>query len=172
MQRPVILTVFGILNIVFGVFSVFAMIATFVMFALPGNGSNPVIKIIHENPSYAAWMKISIPLAVISGAALVTSGIGLLRVKSWGRILSITYSIYAIVLSLCGIAMNYYFLLRPLLAEAQTKQGPEAAGLIGGAVGGTLGGCFGMLYPILLLIFMMRPSVVAACRPAPEPPPL
>jgi hypothetical protein len=40
---------------------------------------------------------------------------------------------------------------------------------IGGAVGGVMGGCFGMIYPILLLIFMTRPKVVAAFRGAMPP---
>jgi len=58
--------------------------------------------------------------------------------------------------------MNFLFLFGPLLEEASKKQGPEAAGAIGGAVGGSIGGCFGLIYPILLLVFMTRPKVVAA----------
>lgn len=60
--------------------------------------------------------------------------------------------------------------MRPMLEEASRKQGPEAAAAIGGAIGGTVGGCFGLIYPILLLIFMTRPKLVAAFNPPDAPP--
>jgi hypothetical protein len=61
-----------------------------------------------------------------------------------------------------GTVVNYFFLMRPMLEQAHQKQGPEAVGAMAGAIGGTIGGCFGLIYPILLLVFMMRPNVVAA----------
>jgi hypothetical protein len=61
-----------------------------------------------------------------------------------------------------------------MLQAAAEQQGPESAGLIGGAIGGSVGGCFGMIYPILLLIYMLRPNVKNAFRPGdttlPPPP--
>jgi hypothetical protein len=94
-----------------------------------------------------------------------------LRLKSWARKLSIAYAIYAIVFGIIATVMSFMFLVRPLLAEAQQSQGPEAAGAIGGAIGGIVGGCLGLVYPILLMIFMTRPKVVAAFQ-RPEPPPM
>ena len=43
---------------------------------------------------------------------------------------------------------------------------PEQAGAIGATAGGS---CFGMIYPVLLLIFMFRPKVVAAFGPPDQP---
>jgi hypothetical protein len=91
--------------------------------------------------------------------------------KPWARKLSIAYAIYALVFGVVGIVVNFLFVVRPMLEQAQGRQGPEAAGAIGGAFGGTIGGCFGLVYPILLLIFMTRPNVVAAFRTAVPPPP-
>jgi hypothetical protein len=68
--------------------------------------------------------------------------------------------------------VNFIFLVRPMLEQAQNQRGPEAAGAIGGAAGGMIGGCFGLVYPIILLIFMFRPTLAAAFRPADQPPPL
>ena len=108
--------------------------------------------------------------ALAATAVKLTAGIGLLRMKPWARLLSIGFAIYAIVFTILSMAVNFIFLLRPMLEEASHKHGPEAAAAIGGAIGGTVGGCFGVIYPILLLIFMTRPKVVAAFYPPAVPP--
>ena len=172
MQRPTSVTVFGILNIVFACFGVFGVLASIAMFYMPANSNNPVIKIMQENPHYALFMKVSIPLGILTSIALLMAGIGLLSLKNWGRVLSIVYAVYAVVFGIIGMVMNWLFLLRPMLAQASQQQGPEAASAIGGAIGGSVGGCLGLIYPILLLIFMFRPNVVAAFQggQTPNPP--
>ncbi len=169
MQRPAAVTVFGILNIVFAAFGVFGVLASIALFSRTDASNNPVVRIIRDSPAYAGFLKLSIPLGLIACVVLLVAGIGLLRLQPWARKLSIGYAIYAIVMSLVGAAMNFIFLLRPMLEEASHKQGPEAAGAIGGAIGGTVGGCFGLIYPILLLVFMTRAKVVAAFEPAVPP---
>jgi hypothetical protein len=170
MQRPTSVTVFGILNILFAAVGVIGTIGSIVMLSTMDASRNPVVRIIRENPGYAAWMKLSLPLGLAATAALLTAGIGLLRMKPWARKLAIGYAIYALAFGLLGTVVNYLFLMRPMLEEASRKQGPEAAAAIGGAIGGTIGGCFGMIYPILLLIFMTRPNLVAAFNPPDVPP--
>lgn len=162
MQRPTSVTVFGVLNIVFAAFGVFGLIASIALFFMAADTNNPVIKIMHENPAYAVWLKVCIPLGLLSCAALLAAGIGLLRLKSWARILSIGYAIYAIAFGILGMVVNFIFLIRPMLDQARQQQGAQAAGAMGGAIGGSLGGCFGLIYPVLLLIFMLRPNVAAA----------
>jgi hypothetical protein len=167
MQRSTVVTVFGILNIIFAALGLFGLVASVMVFTATGSSSNnPVIQTIHNNPSYAAWLKISLVLGMGASAALLAAGIGLLNLKPWARTLSIIYAIYAIVNVLVGGVANYIFLIQPMMQQAQQKQGPEAAGAIGGAVGGMFGTCFGLVYPVLLLIFMLRPKVVAAFRPS------
>jgi len=132
------------------------------IFSMPANSTNPVIRIVQENPTYGAWLKIGIFLGGLTCIALLAAGIGLLRLKPWGRVLSIAYAIFAIVYGIAGTAMNMVFVTQPLIHEAQQQSGPESAAAIGGAIGGSIGGCFGLIYPILLLIFMTRPKIVAA----------
>ena len=165
------MTTFGILNIVFAVFGVFGLLGTVALFSLTGPSKNPVVKIMRESPAYTAWLKLTIPLGLLTCGILLAAGIGLLRLENWGRKLSIDYAIYAIVFSILGLVMNFIFLIRPMLEEAAQKHGPEAAAAFGGVMGGTIGGCFGLIYPILLLVFMTRPKIVAAFHP-PSPPPL
>ena len=101
---------------------------------------------------------------------MALAGVGLLRLKSWGRKLSIGYAIYAIVFTIISSAANFMFLFRPMMEEAQQRQGVEAGAAIGGAIGASVGSCFGLIYPIILLIFMMRPKVVAAFQQPDSPP--
>jgi hypothetical protein len=169
MQRPVSVTVFGVLNIVLGALGLFGMIFTIILLVLPlPTTNNPALEIMRNSPGYAALMKIMIPLGFLACGVSVAAGIGLLKLKNWGRTLSIGYAIYSIVAGLFGSMFNYIFLMRPLMEQASQKSGPEAAGLIGVAVGGIFGSCFGMIFPVLLLIFMFRPKVVAAFRPPAE----
>lgn len=167
MNRPTSVTVFGILNLVFAAFGFIAIIFTALLFIMPqpANSPNPVIQLIHDNSTYAAWMVISAGLGVLSSIALLASGIGLLKMRAWARTLSIVYAIYAIIMIVVGTAVNYVFLVQPLLAQSQNQSGPQAAA----AISGTIGGCFGAIYPILLLIFMLLPKVANSLRPPPLP---
>jgi len=163
-QRPASINIFGILNIVFAVMGIIGLLGgAALLFAAP-DLNNPMIKIMRENPGYATWLKISFLLGIPSCAVLAASGIGLLLLKPWARILSVIYAVYAIVLGLIGTVLNVIFLVLPMLHQAQGQNGPEAAGAIGGAIGGSVGGCIGLIYPVLLLIFMTRPKLVDAFR--------
>ena len=168
MKRPTSVTVFGILNIVFAVFGVLATLGSLVLF-LPqmANSNNPVIKLIQDNPTYAAWMKFSIGLGVLVSLALLAAGIGLLKLKPWARMFSIGYAIYSLIMIPVSMVVNFFLLTRPMLEQAHQQHGPEAASAIGAAVGGMFGSCFGLIYPVLLLIFMLRANVKAAFIPAP-----
>jgi hypothetical protein len=171
MERPGAVTALGILNIVFAGFGVFGLLGTFALFSMEGISNNPVVKIMRESPAYTAWLKLTIPLGLVTCVVLLAAGIGLLRLDTWARKLSIGYAIYAIVFSIVGLVMNFIFLFGPLLEEASQKKGPEAVGAFAGVVGGSIGGCFGLVYPVLLLVLLTRPKIVAAFHP-PSPPPL
>jgi len=172
MQRPAPVTVFGILNIVFAVIGVFGILGTVVMLSVSDPSGNPVIKAMQDNPSYSAWIKLTIPLGLAGCLVSMAAGIGLLYLKPWARWLSIVYAAGSIVFGALGLVVNYVLLFGPLLEEASNKGGPESAGAIGGAIGGSIGGVVSLIYPILLLIFMTRANVAAAFRPAGMPPPL
>ena len=166
------MTVFGILNIGFSIFGLFGIVATIALFAAAASANNPAIEMMRESPAFTAWMKISIPLGLLGSFVLLAAGVGLLLLKEWARKLSIGYAIYTIVFGLVGIVVTFLFVTRPMLERASQAEGPEAAGAVGGAIGGSVGGCFGLIYPILLLIFMLRPKVAAAFRSVGVAPPM
>ena len=171
MQRPTSVTVFGILNLVFAGFGVLGILGTLALFRMEGMANNPVVTLMQENATYRAYMKASIPLGIVYCLILLLGGIGLLRLRPWGRTLSIIYALLAIVGGLLGVAMNFIYIFFPMLEQAGGGSGPGATAAMAGALGGTVGGLVGLVYPILLLIFMTRRKVVAAFR-SPPPPPL
>jgi hypothetical protein len=180
MKRPAVVTVFGILNLVFAVFGVFGLIASVIMFFIMpvADTNNPVLRLVHDNPAYASWIKLTLGLGMVGIAIELAAGIGLLKLKPWGRQLAIVFAIFSIFVDVVGMVGNYFYMMRPLIEQAQQQHGPESAVAMGGAIGGTFGSCFGMVYPVLLLVFMLRPNVAAAFQPpaaagqySGEPPP-
>jgi hypothetical protein len=152
------------LNLVFGFLGICGVAAGAVSFALPQNPDipNPVMEIMQTNAVYATFTKVNLGCSAVATLVLIAAGIGLLGMKPWGRMASIGYGIYAIVMGIVGLMVNAVYVSMPLMQQASEMQGPEAAGFIGGAVGGVVGGCIGLAYPILLLFFMTRPKVVEA----------
>ena len=164
--KPKSMTVFGILNIIFGALGLCGTAATIPMFLVDASTAaaeeNPMLQIMHDSPAYHGFMLVSVVLGLVACIALILAGIGLLQGKAWGRSISIIYAWYAIVAAVVGIIFNWFYLIQPLIEQAQQQSGssPEEIGaMVGGAVGGLAGGCFGALYPIILLIFMHRPAI-------------
>jgi hypothetical protein len=169
MQRPASIIVFGILNFVFAAFGVIGLIASFALFSAPADSSDSVIKLIHQVPAYAAWLRICIPLGILSCAALLAAGFGLLTFKPWARLLSIAYAIYAIVFVIAALGVNLYLMVQPFFDQVGQKQQLEAAAAVGGPLSGTVGGIFWIVYPAALLAFMLNSKVAAAfASPAPS----
>ena len=83
MQRPASVTVFGVLNIVFGIIGLFGMIFTVITLISPLSSThNPVLETMRNSPGYAVWMKITTPLGFLACGASIAAGIGLLKLKN------------------------------------------------------------------------------------------
>ena len=139
------------------------------MFILPRTNS-PVIKLINDQPVFYWWTLFRLAVGLGFSVLLAVAGIGLLKLKPSGRTMSVGYSIASLALGVIGIVFNWIFLVGPLAAEAGKSSGPHAVGATAGAISGMVGGLCPMVYPILLLIFMTRPKLVAAFNPSAPPP--
>ncbi len=173
MQRPTVVTVFGVLNIIFGSLGLlcapFGLLWTLKPDMFPrGPGPDPVRDIMAQSPELRNWLIAMTVVGMVAATFLLAAGIGLLQMKSWGRTISLVYGIYGIISALANMAVQYFLLIVPLMEKGRGQ--PEVmAGAVGGAIGGLLGGCFGMIYPILLLCFMNLGSVTRAFQQAGEP---
>lgn len=161
--KPTSITVFGILNIIFGALGICGLsVAVVGLFAPMAAGmelpeDNPM-----NSPAYRVFTIVTIPLGLVATIVLVAAGVGLLNDKDWGRKFSIGYAIYAIVSGLIGTVLNVVLIMVPMMQ--QMGGGEQMAAAVGGMVGGTIGGCIGLIYPALLWYFMTRPHVVNYLR--------
>jgi hypothetical protein len=137
--------IFGILNIGFGFLDLFFTL--FTMFVLPklGLSDSAVVKQMNDS----AWTKITLPLDGLVAVALLVAGIGLLRSQNWARITSIVIGSWQILECVIG-------------AIVAATSGASGLKLIESFLGAVVG----LIYPVLLIIFMTRPNIVAAFGPA------
>jgi hypothetical protein len=170
--RPTSVTIFGILNLSFAGLGFLGLLFAVAMLFIKLPAGNPMVDIINENALYGLWLKIGLGLAFIGNLMLLAAGIGLLKLREWGRKLSIAYGILTVLAGIAGTVINCVVLLPVMLDKVHHSHGPEAMGALGGAIGGIFGGCFGMIYPIVLIFFMMRRDVITACRAPMAPPPV
>jgi hypothetical protein len=158
-QRPISVTIFGILNIGFGVFQLMALLVTVLVFSPATVPLNPIMKQMRDLLAGGAWSKITAPFDGMAALALIAAGIGLLRLQNWARLVSIGCGIYGIASDVVGAA----FMLKHVLRE-------QGLFLIVMLVAILAILAIGLAYPVLLLIFMTRPKVVAAFSPAQSTP--
>ena len=146
-EKPTSVMVFGILNIVFGGLGLIC--TPFTLFGLVLAG-----RTMEMAPAYKIVLLVSCIVSIVFSAWLLTLGIGLLKMKSWGRSGSVIYSIVTIVWGIAGVALNILSLHFGWMTV------PE--GGLPGFIGGMCGGVVGMVYPVLLLIFMSTSKVKRA----------
>jgi hypothetical protein len=156
-------TIFGILNIGFALFGfVSLLIGRLMLHAnLPGNN---VIKTLQSDPSYVLWTDVSTVVGLVFAVVLLATGVGLLLSQGWARVISLAYAVIDIIFLLPSSVINYHFM------QGMTGQVPGASASMMAVftlVGALFGLLFGLAYPVLLLIFMTRPKVIAAFGPEP-----
>jgi hypothetical protein len=158
-QRPISVTVFGILNIGYALWKFVGLLLAGVAMRLniPGNSALATLR---SDPVYRAWSHFSMVIGVVFGIVLIASGIGLLLLQKWARIVAIVYSVLEMIVVLASAVFS-----QRLMTQAMTSQIQGAsAGVIAvvAQVSFALGILLGLAYPVLLLIFMTRPKIVEA----------
>jgi hypothetical protein len=148
-------TVFGILNIIFGAMGVLCTpFSLLFLFVVPQG--------IHYAPPYKVWLVASSVLGIGFAIWQLVVGIGLLKLKRWARQGAIIYAGIAIGWCLIGTAIN-------LITLATGGMHMPREMLPGFLIGTVAGGVFGLVYPILLLVFMLKSNVRAAFENLPNP---
>ena len=154
MQRPTSVTVFGILNLIFGVWGLLGLV-----FVLVAGVPEDSVLFDHENRFVSAYLEISTYVGYVATGVLIVAGIGLLALKTWGRLLSIGYAVYAILGQIVSTAVVFPLVVKPMLEEQ------DAFFMNVFLVSSLIGVGFGLLYPCLLLFFMTRRHVIRAFNP-------
>jgi hypothetical protein len=144
---PVAVTVFGVLNIVFGCISLFAM-----PFALDSTFAESDMQ---RGGAYTAWTVFSFLIGLVYIILMITCGIGLLKLRSWARKVTLAYGYFAIAWGIVGMIVNVSLVIS---GARGGRADPEVQ-----MVGFILGGLISLIYPICLIVFMRRPNVINAC---------
>ena len=154
--KPASIKVFGILNIVFGAMGLICGGAGVLFFVLATQSSefafelNRVMSAQYAEGSIT-FLQFSSCFGVIMSLILIVCGVGLLREKNWGRTGSLGYAAFQTLYSLAsaGVSMT------------MVKSDELFIFSAGGAMCGVL---FALIYPICILFFLTRPSVVEALK--------
>src|SRR5262249_39621715 len=127
-KRPTVLTVMGILNIVLGSLFLLCNLCGGVVVLMMASGSKMFevqgIDVFgdmwnfmkREVPAYPAITFGSLALNLVVDILLLIAGIGLLNVRSWGRVLSLIYSVITILMQI-GMAIFTIAIVNPATAR-------------------------------------------------------
>lgn len=163
---PASITVFGVLNLVFGALGVcgvlFAVLGLVLQnMDIPQQPQNQGVEVLNQHPIYGPFQTVNVGINFVMTFVLLLAGIGLLKKRSFGRTLSNTYGVFAILSVLINIFLLAVFLRGELFALPPENGLPIGMIIFWSAIGG---GLVGMVYPVLLLIFINRPRVKAALQ--------
>ncbi len=131
------------------------------------------MNIFSDIPGYATYMAIMSIIGCITGTALLVSGIGLLRMRSWARWVAVAYCPVAILLQIANTAYTV-IIVNPAKAEMMNKLNanlPQSE-MVDNIVT-IASGALGLSYAVVLLVMMLLPGVSAAFAgrlPMPGPP--
>lgn len=110
---------------------------------------------------------------LLLSAMMIVSAIGLLKVLSWGRSLSIVYAVLSIIHKVFAAVYAFAFTIpatNEVVEKFLAKQNLGEQGRMLGriveitAIGAVIFALLTAIYPIIVLIVMFRPKVVAAFR--------
>ena len=150
LPRPASVTVFGILNIVFGALGLLCVSFMTVGLAL-GQG----LDALGASDGYKVWVVVTCGVGFLATVWLLALGIGLLNQKGWARAGAVAYGYLMVVFRLLDVVITVVCLATGALS-------PKSE-MLPGMIGGLVGSFIHMVYPILLIVFMTRPRAVASC---------
>jgi hypothetical protein len=160
-QRPISVTVFGILNIGYALYKFFGLLMMIVIMRmnLPGISALAAMR---SDPAYQAWIHFSVVAGIVLGVVLIASGIGLLFLQNWARIVAVIYSVLDIIVVVAGALFSPRVMPQAVMSQAHGAQ--AAVFELSAKIGMVIGVGIGLVYPVLLLIFMTRPKIIEAFK--------
>lgn len=125
-----------------------------------------------ELPSHAIYVYASTFLNMFVSLLMVISGIGLLMLKPWGRLLALLYVPCSLLMRLCGVGYLLAIFNPMMMRWYDTQKDLPPDFIAGQKFGLYIGSFFGLVflvYPVVVLFLMTRPSVVQAFAQRQEP---
>lgn len=188
-QRPTAILVFAILHIVGGSLGIFASCYTIAMLgaswgtaatsapapAAPQQGpaipappsASEIMRYYVDNvPGYGAFQFGGLGMSVLLDLLLLAGGIGLLKMQPWARVLSLIYAPLSILFHIVSFVYQLVLVVPAThdLFARNSSLGPLASLMEMFATLGVFASLLVIIYPIVVLVFMLRRSTAAALR--------
>ena len=192
-KRPTSVLVIAIFHFIFGAFGLIAGLVGvgFGAFAVAQPPTPPGYMVTSNPPdmmdtmrymdaNVPGWRVVNLTFAVLGlgiSIVLLAAGIGLVLMKPWARMLSIAYGLLSILLQGCTMLYTFVYVTPAQIAlydHLPPPPGMNAAQAQSiASIGKMTAGCspfaavLGLIYPVIVLIIMLLPSVKAAFSGAP-----
>lgn len=160
-NRPVGVTIFAILHLLFGASGLVIAISTLVFSAIGGAvdfGPVPLGETV-DQPAYRLVTGVIGTLDFFLCTALLAAGLGLLKMRGWARQVSLVYAVYTIIAAAVSSVVQYSIIYLPLIervaGDAIRKEEASALGI----VLAVSVACIGMIYPLAILFYFFRPGI-------------
>ncbi|MDG2219790.1 MAG: hypothetical protein P8L85_00305 [Rubripirellula sp.] len=160
-DRPVGVTIFAVLHLLFAASGLLSATLSLVFSALGGAidaGSIPIGENLDE-PAYRVVSGVLGTLDLFLSIALFAAGLGLLKMRTWARQVSLVYAVYAMIAAVVSNVVQYSLIYRPLIenvaGEAIGKEGASVMAIVLAVAAA----CIGMIYPFAILIYFARPGI-------------
>jgi hypothetical protein len=171
-RRPTAAVFFGVTNIVVGALGlIFYVCSGLMVMALTIDPADSVWVFLANDVRIFTPMAVAhVALSLLICLLLLLSGIGLLSLHNWGRLVSIVCAVLAIVLNVWNIIFQLAFVSPSMQRYVNTAQHPfsrsghaaESAVVNVAVIGAAL---LAILYSIVLLIILLLPDVAGAFHP-------
>lgn len=168
-EKPKAIKVFGILNVIFGGLGLLGtciglgaiLVITSGLIPVPDGQPNPAFVLQEENAFLYFYNILSAAFALLFTIVLLTSGIGLLRHKRWGRTTGLAWAAYCvlstIVVSVVTWTHIYPYQLETMDEAAAAVPNMEAILLVSMIFGNVLSVGY-LIYPALFVLFGSKQS--------------
>ena len=153
------MTVFAILNILFGLTGIggFLVSTLITLLSDPAEaGANPVQEILSvSNPilTVLEWINVAF------SAVLVAAGIALFKMRPEGRTLSLTYAFYSFGYVVLSNVLRFPLVYKVMESAAGGGPDGQAIAKIAAIIFAVVLGFISLLLPLAILIYFLRPSV-------------
>lgn len=150
-KPPGVIKVFGILNIVFGGMGLLCSPLSLIALVVPMSSKQQF----GYTPFMVHWLIVSVIIGMMGAVVMLASGIGLCKMKEWGRKLAIYYAIFGCIMPIISTIVT---LSHPIMTGGPNPEFQKMAQMVGVLAGIVIG----WTYNGLLIYFLTKPSVKEA----------
>ena len=166
-SRPKSIMVFGIFNVLFGVFGLVGSLSSLAYCFVPALAqANPMMKSLFQNGDYVFFTKLMVVPALLGATCEIVCGIGLFRSREWARKMAIGLGCYLILTTALGAYINYTYIIPAMIPEMSKIMPDETSANIFKVttmITAAMSVFLGIGYAAIQMLLLMRAKVRVYC---------